>query len=372
MMIYFEDLKSRLDLLTELEKDLGPGKRSGRWTLFSCPFAGHAHGDSNPSLSATGDNQRYFCFTCGAEGDLIDWLREYRKMDWQQIKDLAGSDSLPAPLPRPSQPAQAEHSGPPSPAWQARAGEFMEYCNQQLWTPAGKPALDYLHGRGLTDASIMFYTLGYNPQDLNDKYQAWGLPEIPDRKGVWLPSGIVIPCFIGDGPIWYVKIRQPERKPKYINVTGGKAAMFGAANLLGAEIALLTEGELDCILADQIIGDVAGVATLGSATKRLDISTWGVYLLPARAILAAYDLDKAGKAGLDHLLGRSARIHQLRVPALKPGDKDITDYHLAGGDLWEWIKYSLDNLGLMDRLKLVKSPQAEDWAGRNLYQPGND
>lgn len=345
----FENLKSRLDLIAEMGKDLGPGKRSGRWTMFSCPFPGHAHGDSNPSLAVTGDTQTYHCFTCGAAGDVISWLREYRGMSWQQVKELAGSDSLPDPLPRPARAAQPEHSAHPSPAWQKRAREFVDYCSEQLWTPAGKPALEYLHGRGLRDDLIRLYNLGWNPREIMDSFDAWGLPEDPERRGVKLSMGITIPCIIEDS-IWYVKVRQAERKPKYINVTGGKAALYGAGNLWGADIILLCEGELDCVLADQLLGDIAGVASLGSAANRLDITTWGVYLLPARAILAAYDLDEAGKRGMAALLDKSARIHQVRVPALKPGDKDLTDYVLAGGDLWNWLKYSLDKLDILAKL----------------------
>jgi len=343
-MIDFQTIKERLDLLTEVEKDLGPGHKSGRWVLFSCPFPGHKHGDSKPSLSVTPDNGRFFCFSCGRKGDVITWLQEYRGLTWREIGDLAGSDpgsvaSRPRPAPPPPQ-----ADIPPAAIWQARALAFVEDCERRLWQPEGAQALAWLQElRGLKPETIRRYRLGYCPELPRESRAAWGLPEDPDSKGVWLPKGVVIPWLVG-GALWGVNMRRPAGDPKYYKLPGSKAALFGADNLRGAEIVLLTEGELDCILAAQELGDVAGVATLGSASKRLDLATWGVYLLPARAILAAYDLDPAGSAGLAALAGRSARVHSILVPALRAGDKDITDYHQAGGNLWEWLKYNLDRL----------------------------
>jgi hypothetical protein len=342
-MTDFTDLKERLDLLGEIEKDLGPGRKSGKWVMFSCPFPGHKHGDKTPSLAATPANGRYYCFACGRSGDLITWLHDYRLLSWKDIKDLAGSDNLPEPRPRPAAQPEPDPSEPPPPAWQARGLLFMDDCESALWSPAGARALDWLHKRGLADDTIKYYRLGYNQAEMREKCTTWGLPDGPGR--VWLPRGVIIPWLIG-GKLWAVHIRQPVGDPKYIFVSGSQVGLFGADNLAGREIALLTEGEFDCMLADQWLYDVAGCATLGGASKRLDLATWGVYLLPVRAILAAYDLDPAGRAGLADLLHKSARIHPVRVPSLRAGGKDLTDYHQAGGDLYEWFKYNLDGLGV--------------------------
>ena len=72
---------------------------------------------------------------------------------------------------------------------------------------------------------------------------------------------------------------------------------------------------------------------LGSAAKHLDLHTWGRFLLPARLVLSAYDLDEAGQTGSQSLAGLSARVHRLQVPALRPADKDLSDYFAAGRDL---------------------------------------
>lgn len=359
-MTDFEDLKERLDLLTEIEKDLGPGRQSGRWVLFHCPFPGHKHGDSNPSLSVTNDNGRYYCFSCGQSGDVITWLREHREMSWKDIKALVASDDLPPARPRSAevcaQIIPQTETDPPSKAWQMRGMELITECASMLWSTAGEDALNYLRGRGLRDDTIRFYQLGFNLSDRWDKREAWGLPKDPDGRGVWLPKGVVIPCLITsdwstrEKCLWYIKIRRPTDDPKYLFVTGGRPALFGADNLYlagnGAGYGLLCEGEFDCMLAAQELPEV-GAATLGSAVKHLSTTAWGRYLLPLRWVLAAYDTDQAGMAGAA-ALAKAVNTRPVNVPVLRSGDKDLTDYHQAGGDLWQWLKYNLERLGALD------------------------
>jgi DNA primase len=95
------------------------------------------------------------------------------------------------------------------------------------------------------------------------------------------------------------------------------------------------------MLTWQLLKDIAGVATLGSANKKLDLTRWTRYLLPAEEIIAVLDNDTAGKLGAQNLAGLSAQIYPVRIPSLSPSGKDITDYVHAGGDLWEWLKHHL-------------------------------
>lgn len=113
-------------------------------------------------------------------------------------------------------------------------------------------------------------------------------------------------------------------------------AIYGGDDLSG-NIALFCEGEFDCMLAQQEIGDVIPVVTFGSATNLPDLATWGAYLLPIQAALLAYDNDQAGEDGGQRamdLLGDRAKL----APLPEGPWKDITDLHQAGGKLWEWIK----------------------------------
>lgn len=356
IMADLEAIKERFDLATEIEKDLGQPNR-GRWR---CPFCQKNGGKSYP-FSVHG--QGYKCFGCDRKGDIITWLMDYRGLSWADLFDLEYGGVLPPAQPRPAAPPPAP-SAPPCAAWQVCAHKFIDWCELQLWQ-AQAPIyniggdllnpLEYLHWRGLKDETIRRYHLGYNPKPIYTDPASWGfdlaawVKDHQDSKNpdkLWIPQGITVPHQAG-GELWAVNIRRPAGDPKYLKITGSKAALFGADNLRGAEFILLTEGEFDAMLADQLTGDVCGVATLGSAGSDIDIARWGVYLLPARAILAALDLDPAGRRGLARLAAHSPQIHPVRVPALRAGDKDITDYHQAGGDLWGWLKYTLDRLGLL-------------------------
>ena len=77
--------------------------------------------------------------------------------------------------------------------------------------------------RGLKDETIRAASLGYNPTDIWEDQETWGLPpETGDNgklKRIWLPRGITIPWRSG-GHIWRVNIRQPAGDPKYIGPAG--------------------------------------------------------------------------------------------------------------------------------------------------------
>jgi hypothetical protein len=161
--------------------------------------------------------------------------------------------------------------------------------------------------------------------------------------GHGVPRGITIPCSVG-GVLWYCKIRTSSNEPseKYKHVTGSKPlAIYGADDLIPGQPALFLEGEFDCMIAHQELKDVIPAMTFGSCKNLPDLRTWGAYLLPVSAALVTYDNDQPGEEGAQHamdLLGRRGKTAPL--PA---GDwKDITDFYLAGGDLWAWIKPYLE------------------------------
>ncbi len=335
-----ETIKATVDLPTLIEKDLGPGKKSGKWVLFSCPFPGHKNGDRSPSLGVTA--QSWFCFTCRRHGDAIAWLMDHRGMSFQSACDFLSGGSLPLADTLPKRPEIPAYQ-PPELTWQQSAQQVVSHCQEALWSPAGRPALEYLHSRKLSDLFIRFYHLGWS--------SGFQIGELR------IPRGVVIPC-IEAGQIWYLKVRalpgepcqciachaeMPEpglcpkcgAKTKYLGVKGNRSsAIFGAGNLIGSEYALLVEGEMDAMIADQELRCL-GVATLGSATNVPDLATWGKYLIGKKQIFAVYDNDQAGKAGAQNLARMSHRVVRLELPA---GVKDINDFVLMGGDVWQWIK----------------------------------
>ena len=215
---------------------------------------------------------------------------------------------------------------PPPADWQELAREVADQCAAVLWQPAGAKALAYLHKRGLKDETIRRFGLGYHPQD----------EKIAGE--FWLHRGITIPCSVR-GELWYLKVRRAtsETGEKYRCMSGSKPAAVYNADDLGAVYspALIVEGEFDCMLAWQEIGDIVPVVTLGAAGYQPDLATWGHHLLPHKQLLIAFDADRAGEKGAAFWKSLSSRTVETPLPA-GPWN-DITDYHQAGESLSAWI-----------------------------------
>ena len=332
---------TKFDLITLIENDLGQGHKSGRWMQFHCPFPGHAHGDKKPSLSVTmGDGKRspfWKCFTCGKRGDAITWLMEYRSLSYKDA--LRELEIVPDPNYKKQDPPIQHPDNPPAEVWQARALQLIERAESALWDARGADVLAWLRSRGLQDETIRAARLGYIPKDYTEKPEAWGTPN-EDPRPIYFFEGLLIPGLIAS-KVWYLKMRPSHPRgemPKYINVRGGKScALYGADFITNGRPAIFCEGELDALLLKQEIKELASVITLGAASNDLNLATWGIYLLRPSSFVIAYDVDAAGKGGAAKLtwLHDAKRLH---IPSLKQSDKDLTDFHKSGGNLYSLIE----------------------------------
>lgn len=352
---------SDFDLIGMIERDLGPGKKSGRWVLWRCPFH---HPDNHASFAATnGDGERgpfWRCFSaaCGKQGGPVKWLEEYCQMSWQEAKQALESGNLPGGRAGQGEAIYQAPIYPPGEKWQGRAWALIERAQAALWGEVGAntaldwperdpatgkavtwkiSALDWLLSRGLTEQTLRFWKIGFIPVTWEDRAEYWGLNLSKGR--VWAPMGILIPCIVSD-KVWYLKIRRPMAKPKkYTQIPGGKGGLYMAQTLEGHDSAVFCEGEFDSLLLWQEAGDLAGVVTLGSAGAELNIPTWGLSLVHTKRRFVAYDIDQAGQAGgakLDWL-----HPERLEVPQVRPWDKDLTDFARSGGELRGWLAEAL-------------------------------
>jgi hypothetical protein len=162
-------------------------------------------------------------------------------------------------------------------------------------------------------------------------------------KSIFLSQGITLPGMVGK-TCWYLKVRRLRGKPKYLHVRGSRPALFMANDLATHSSIVFCEGEFDALLLAQEAGDLAGIATIGSACQHLDLAAWGWYLLHARRFLVAYDVDGKSENGIQGLLTLRQAI-RAKIPQFQPQDKDLTDFHKSGGDLRHWLSFWLANLG---------------------------
>jgi DNA primase len=372
-MIDVQSLKTQVNLLelasraTALRRVASSG--GGEWA-GPCPFCGgRDRFHVQPYYPGGG---RWLCRGCtqGAWQDAIAYgQRLYPGLGFQEVCQRLG-EGLPTiaysrPVRKPQEPCIPAYHAPAA-AWQDAARQAVQTCERLLLGGEGGLAMDYLRRRGLKDDTIRYWRLGYSPGfSISPSPQGErGLGGVGD---LYLPRGVLIPC-LALGEVWYLKIAllpgervkcqgcgefTPARQPcpkcntvnKYRGVKGNRTgAIFGADELRGAQLALFVEGEFDAMLAWQALNDVIAVCTLGAASNRPDLATWGPSLLPLERILAAYDADRAGQAGLQALQELSERVEPVQLPA---GAKDVNDYLLQGGDLWLWLKGVVEELGLL-------------------------
>ncbi len=329
------------NLIAVMEQDLGPGKKEGRWTKFHCPFPGHKHGDRNPSLAATngiGDRDAWWkCFACGRHGDAVKWLMDYRGMPYRDAVSMLGIPQADPAHRHAFEPPIQQPDTPPGEIWQTRARLLIKRAEDTLWGTPGKDARAWLRTRGLNDDTIRSAKLGYIPKQFTDRPEAWGKPN-DDETPLYFHPGILIPGIVAS-KVWYLKTRPLYLRvdQKYKHVRGGRQALYLADTLVEDRPAVFCEGEFDALLLRQEIQDLAGVITLASATGELNLATWGLYLLRPSAFILAHDMDKAGEEGA----GKLTWLHnsqRLKIPQLQPGDKDLTDFHKSGGNLYSLVE----------------------------------
>jgi DNA primase len=325
-------LKAGADLLAIVEADLGPPRRrNGRWYCWPCPFHDDGERDGG-SLRVTPDTGTWFCFGCHTTGDAISWIRRRQGLSFGEACQQLGGTSKPVKrvfaTPRPP----VVYS-PPDQAWQKRVEGISSLASLCLWGP-DTPGLGYLHRRGLRDETITHWQLGYNP----GRYEVPEIRTADDRPAI-ASRGITIPVRMR-GELWALKIRQPDgMNPKYVQIAGGRPALFGA-DTLTKSTALLTEGEFDAMLAWQEAGDLVGVASTAGGAKTWH-KEWAMHLLSARLILVAYDTDPTGEEAATSVIATlGPRARRVTVPT----GKDITDYWKAGHSVREWVMSLLPDL----------------------------
>ena len=315
-----------------IQQDMGaPARSRAREYWWRCPF----HDDSSPSFQVDyyerGAKWRWKCWGCERTGDALDWLVAYRGMTKGDAWRAVNGDAPAAPRPE-VQPRQVSFSEPPAREWQDAALDTVLGCAAELRNPQNAQAaaaLAWLHARGLHLATIERALLGWNP--------SWR-EVLPGHK---LPPGIIIPAF-ADGTLWYVKARLPKREAartgdKYLALAGSRtASLYGADGLLGACVAIATEGEFDALLLSQFVGSAElAVITMGSAGA-LPSPRWKSHLAWLDKLLVVMDTDDAGAKARErwqHVVQWVEAVNNPKAPG-----KDVTDWWRAGVDLRGWLE----------------------------------
>jgi DNA primase len=320
---FLDELRARTPLSAVIGRRMRLA-RSGRQWKGCCPF----HGEKTPSFYVYDDH--YHCFGCGVHGDVIAFVMQSQGASFPEaVEQLAAEAGMQVPKPSPEAAEAEKRRLDLAGVLDLAAASYQ----RRLALPEGKEARDYLIRRGLSDATIQRFGLGWSGEgrgaimgDLaregvtQEQLVDSGLMRrddetgrvfdlffnrvmfpIRDRRGRTISFGGRI---MGDG------------QPKYVN--GPETALFSKRRTLyGLDLAreavrrdgilVVVEGYMDVIALGQA-GFDAAVAPLGTVLTEEQLSElWR--LSPAPVL--CFDGDAAGARA-------AARAAELALPMLAP------------------------------------------------------
>ena len=283
-------------------------QRKGSSYFGLCPF----HNEKSPSFSVSPGKQMYYCFGCGAGGNVYTFLMEYENYSFQEaVKVLAGRAGVKLP--------ETEYSKEAKELADRRAllleinKQAAKYFYCKLRTPGGADAMAYLKRRGLSDETIRMFGLGYSDKYNNDLYQFLkkkgysdellkdsGLFNVDERHGMYdkFWNRVIYPIMdVNNRVIGFGGRVMGDAKPKYLNSPETKI-FDKSRNLYGLNSArtsrrrnlIICEGYMDVISMHQA-GFTNAVASLGTA---LTSQQAGLLKRYTDEVLIIYDSDEAG------------------------------------------------------------------------------
>lgn len=300
---FTDEIRNRLSIVDVVGRSV-PLTRKGDRYWGCCPF----HNEKTASFSVREDKGFYHCFGCGKHGDIFSFVMETQHMDFMQaMKELADMAGLKMPErnPRPAEIVQRENA-----LFQVCDMAATAY-SEQLFTPDGAHALEYVRGRGFTDEMIKKYRIGYAPKN---KFIAHKFADT--KKEYLIGSGLcrsgdyglydffrdklMFPIFNARGNIVAFSGRSLDgSEPKYINTADTeifhkKQTVFGFNFARDAiyknNRSIVVEGQIDAIKM-QVNGFPETVAPLGTALTEDHIA---LLCKSNRNITFCFDGDKAG------------------------------------------------------------------------------
>ena len=335
-----EEVRSRNDIVDVISSYVKLQKKGSSY-FGLCPF----HNEQSPSFSVSRGKLMYYCFGCGAGGNVFTFLMEYENYTFQEaLKYLA--DKAGVELPETEYSAQAKERADLKAILLEINKIAAQYFYVQLKSSKGEAGLSYLKRRELSDDTIKAFGLGYSNKYSDDLYRYLkergykdemiakaGLISIDERHGAhdkfW--NRVMFPIMdVNSRVIGFGGRVMGDAKPKYLN--SPETLIFDKSrNLYGLNRArstrkpyfLLCEGYMDVISLHQA-GFTNAVASLGTALTPGHASLIKRYV---KEVYLTYDSDEAGtKAALRAIpilkdVGITAKI--IRMEPYKDPDEFI-------------------------------------------------
>ena len=321
--------------------------RKGRSFWGCCPF----HNEKTPSFHVEPERQIYKCFGCGAGGDVINFVMEVKGLTFvETVQELGAALGI-----------AVELGGANDRQASARKDLYrlnrlaMEYYKRMLTSPQGQAAREYLLGRGLPEAVIERFCLGYAGE-------AWdGLAGLMRRKGASLEmaekgglllrrkdaSGfydrfrdrVMFPIFdLGGEVVGFGGRVMSTGEPKYLNTSETPLFekrrilfnLFEARSAIREKGVVVVEGYMD-VISLAAAGFERAVATLGTALTEDHIRLITRF---TEDITLVFDGDEAGRRAMLKALEPFMSTSLIPKVVRLPKGQDPDDIARQGLDLW--------------------------------------
>ena len=335
---FLQELLSRSDIESVVSSYVNV-KRRGRNLVGLCPF----HGEKTPSFTVYPETASFYCFGCGAGGDVITFIKRIENLDYiDAVKFLADR----AGMKMPENDVNDAASRLRLRILEANR-EAARWFHSNLYTPDGRVGLEYFRSRGYTDQTIRRFGLGYAPDSfgaLRDHMRGKGYKD-EELTAAWLAargkkSGGIYDIFRARAMVPIIDIRGnviafggrvlDDSKPKYLN-TADTLAFKKTNNLFALNFAkssggkqlILCEGYMDVIALHQA-GFTNAVAALGTSFTAEHARLIARY---AEEVILVFDADSAGQKGTQRAIGllrqTGVDIRVISIPDGKDPDEFI-------------------------------------------------
>lgn len=282
--------------------------RKGSSYFGLCPF----HNEKTPSFSVTPGKQMYYCFGCGAGGNVFNFIMEYENYSFgEALKHLA--DRAGVELPKIEYSREVREKAEQKAELLEINKQAAQYYYYQLRTEGGRQGHEYLAGRQLSEETMRKFGLGYSDKFgsglykylkskgySDERLRESGLFNVDERHGMYdkFWNRVIFPIMdVNNRVIGFGGRVMGDGKPKYLNSPETKI-FDKSRNLYGLNIArttrkkylILCEGYMDVISMHQA-GFSNAVASLGTALTEKHATLLKRY---TDEVILTYDSDDAG------------------------------------------------------------------------------
>ena len=338
---FLQELRDNNDIISVAQSYVEL-KHSGSTYSCRCPF----HTEKTPSCHFYPQTQSFYCFGCGAGGDVVNFIRMIESLDYiEAVRFLAQRAGMPMPEDANDQSAQKRRR------LYEMNREAGKYFFKKLFSPEGKAGLDYLRNRGLSLETIKRFGLGFAEDDYHKLHlymRGLGFSDFELADGALLAQNnnkvydkfrnrVMFPIVDLRGNIVAFggrTLSEDKKTPKYLNsdetMVFKKRGMLFALNYAKnskADYFILCEGYMDVISMHQAGFDSA-VASLGTSFTSEQANL--ISRMGKKEVILSYDSDEAGQKaasrGINLFAEAGVNARVLKMEGAKDPDEFIKKF----------------------------------------------